>query len=237
MKKEFPILITGCSRSGSSMIAAAINACGAFGGNMTENNQSSKRGMFENVKIREAVVKSYLSEIGADIAGQYPLVDTKNLIIPMNTWKADVEYILSKEGYTGGKWMYKDSRSALLWPVWDYAYPDAKWLIVRRRTGDVINSCVKTGFMKAFKNIDNQKAVGAKSEMEAWLWWIHQYEDRFNEMINAGLNCRVIWPQRMENGDYGQLYETIDWLGLKWSEKAMDYIKPLLWGSKQKERK
>ena len=33
-----PILITGCARSGTSMIAGVINICGAFGGDMAGPN-------------------------------------------------------------------------------------------------------------------------------------------------------------------------------------------------------
>jgi len=56
-------------------------------------------------------------------------------------------------------------------------------------------------------------------------------------MVTEGLNCKVIWPHRMVTGDYSQLYETIDWLGLKWNDKALNFIHPLLWGNKQKERR
>jgi len=236
MTTNSPILITGCARSGSSMIAASINLCGAFGGNMSEGGQTSKRGMFENVAIRENVIKPYLRQSGSDPMGQYPLIDTAHIAIPQD-WEARIASILQKEGYKTGPWMYKDSRNCLLWPIWAYTYPEAKWVLVRRRTGDVTNSCLKTGFMKAFKDVKNQKAIGVTEELEGWLWWVHEHEKRFVEMVTEGLNCKVIWPHRMVTGDYSQLYETIDWLGLKWNDKALNFIHPLLWGNKQKERR
>jgi len=236
MITKSPILVTGCARSGSSMIAAAINACGAFSGELSDPSHSSKRGMFENIRIREDLVKPYFKQVGMDPMGQFPVKDISNLT-PPSEWKSMVELIMQKEGYSEGAWMYKDSRSGLIWPVWNAAYPDAKWVIVRRRTGDVVNSCIKTGYMKAFKSAENRRSVKVSSEEEGWLWWVHENEKRFNEMINAGVNCKVIWPQRMVNGDYTQLYEIIDWLGLTWDNKAFNFIHPLLWGSgKNKER-
>ena len=198
-----PILITGIPRSGASMIAATVNMCGAFAGEM------SKRGMYSNDNIRELLVKSYLS--------------TFNDSIPID-WKISVESILLSEGYKEGKWMYKDSNLSKMWRVWDYAYPDAKWVIVRRRTGDIIQSCMKTKYMTDY------------STEEGWLTMVHEYEQRFVEMITKGLNCKIVWPERMVQGNYQQLYELCDWLGLQWNPKALKYIDLLLWKSKQKER-
>jgi hypothetical protein len=234
MIKESPILVTGIPRSGSSMIAAALNLYGAFGGVMTQGEQSLKRGMYENVEIRDQVVKKYLVDAGVDIMGQFPLLDTDEMLIPRD-WKNQVESLLLAEGYTEGKWMYKDARSILIWPIWNYAYPDAKWVIVRRRTGDILDSCMKTGFMTAFKKEENRKMIGVANEKSGWLWWVHQYEKRIVELISEGVNCKVIWPERMVNGDYKQLMELCDWLDLKWNDDSLSYINTLLWGNKTKK--
>jgi len=232
MIEKSPILVTGCARSGTSTIAGIINMCGAFGGNVAVAN-SNRRGMFENGCIRDNLVKPYLVRIGADPNGQYPL--PVSISIP-TTWKQLVEKVMLAEGYKGGDWLYKDTRMGLMWRVWNYAYPNAKWVIVRRRTGDVIQSCIKTGFMKAFNNQGNREAVNANTEEEAWLWWVHEYEKRFADMIMEGLNIKVVWPERMVDGDFRQLYELIDWLGLKWNPGAMVLIESLLWGNKLKRK-
>ena len=228
MIEQPPILITGVPRSGASMIASVINMCGAFGGNM------SKRGMFGNDKIREELVNPYFKELGADLLGQYPLPKADELSIP-TAWRSRVEQIMYIEGFKTGPWMYKDARLSLMWPVWNYAFPNAKWIIVRRRTGDIINSCLHTGFMKAFSSPENQKAVGVNTKEEGWLWWVHQYEERFVEMITEGVNCKVIWPDRMVHGDYQQMYQTLEWLGLSWKSEVLSLIDPLLWHSRQKK--
>jgi hypothetical protein len=96
---------------------------------------------------------------------------------------------------------------------------------------------MKTGYMMAFKDVANIKAIGAKDEASAWLWWVDEYEKKFIEMINEGINHRIIWPERMVDGDYQQLYDLCDWLGLKWDEEALKFIESLLWGKReQKER-
>ena len=217
MIEQAPILITGAARSGAGMIAGVIHKCGAFGGIMT-----NKRGLYENDCIRESIVKEYLKQDGSDPNGQRILPDTTAMLIP-RYWKKKVEEVMLAEGYKSGPWMYKDARIALMWPIWFYAFPNAKWLIVRRRTGDIIQSCLKTNYMDAYETEDG------------WLEWVHHYEQRFVEMMNEGVNVKVIWPERMVNGDYQQLQETLNWLGLPWKSEIFNFIDPLLWSSRKKK--
>ncbi len=230
-----PILITGCARSGTSMVAGIINKRGAFGGKMSGPNRNNAKGMFENARIRGEIVKPFLRSMDMDPMGQYPLPDVSQILIPPR-WEDSVRRIMEEEGYEGGPWMYKGAKMCLHWSVWNYAFPNAKWIIVRRKTSDIINSCIRTGFMRAFGNRTNQVAVGAKDEREGWLWWVHQHEDRFREMMNAGLNCKVIWPERMVDGDYSQIKEMLEWLGLEWGPEITEFIEPKLWKSRQKQK-
>lgn len=228
-----PILITGCARSGTSLIAGIINLCGAFGGKMSGPTQNNAKGMFENARIRNDIVKPYLKGIQVDRMGQYPLPDIENLPVPTN-WRKKIERVIIDEGYTEGAWMYKGAKMCLMWPVWSYAFPNAKWIIVRRRTGDIIDSCLKTGFMRAFSDSLKCRMVKAKDTRDGWLWWVHQHEKRFVEMIEAGVNCKQIWPERMVSGDYGQIYEMLEWLGLEWSSEILSFVDPKLWKARHK---
>lgn len=213
MTKHSPILITGCPRSGASIIAKAFYFCGAFIGDTTV--------MYENEYILEAE-HNLLKTIAADVRGQNPLPDTNNLRIP--TWWADYVRDACFETTEDKRWIYKSSLVTLLWPIWKAAFPDAKWIIVRRRTGDIINSCEKTTFMNGY------------SKREDWLNWIHQYEQRFIDMIDSGIDHRIVWPDRMVSEDYDQLQEAVEWTGLRWSNSVKSIIDPLLWHSRKKEK-
>lgn len=229
-----PILITGCARSGTSLVAGAINLCGAFGGIMSGPTQNNQKGMFENVRIRNQILKPYLRDLGVDMLGQYPLPDVTKLPIPSDLQRR-VEQIICGEGYnSNSSWMYKGAKMCLTWPIWHYAFPDAKWIIVRRRTGDIVSSCLKTNFMRAFQRKQFRQAIGAVNERDGWTWWVQQHENRFIEMMTEGLNCKIIWPERMVQGDYSQIMETIDWLGLEWKSEVLNFIDPKLWKSRTK---
>ena len=203
-----PIFVTGVERSGSSLIARILDMCGAFSGKTTS--------MCENALLK-AFTDTYYRQMGIDTRGQFPLPNTQQMLIP-GDWKERVFGLLGSEDYDENTpWMYKGSRIAQIWPVWNYAFPNAKWIVVRRRTGDVIESCLKTGFMNVYADKQVQKIIGVQDEREGWLWWVHQQEQEFRDMIETGLNVKVIWPERMLDGNFEQIHEMLEWVGLPWN--------------------
>jgi len=185
--------------------------------------------MCENIKlgflIRHSGVQTYSS---------CPVPETKDLIFP-EKWEDKVRDSLKEEGYKDGPWMFKSSLITTTWPMWHKAFPNAKWIIVRRKTPDIIHSCMKTGYMTMFKNKNNLDKIGKATTEEGWQWLIHEYEKKFVEMIQAGVNCKQVWPERMVTGDYQQVYEVLEWVGLPWNDKIVETIDPLLNKSRRKE--
>lgn len=229
-----PILITGAARSGTSMIAGIIYICGAFKGDTSGPNKNNQKGMFENFHVRDKIVKPYLESIGADRLGQYPLPDINNL--PVNpAFGRDIIEVMKSQGHKSGQWMYKGAKICLCWPTWQFAFPEAKIIIVRRKTPDIVSSCLKTSFMKAFHRQATLKEIGARNSREGWLWWVHQHERRMVEMCKAWNDVKFVWPERLIEGDYDQMRDTIQWLGLTWNQKeVMNFIEPKLWKTRQK---
>lgn len=230
-----PILITGCARSGTSMVAGIVNLCGAFGGRLSGPNKNNAKGMFENSEIRNNIVKPFLQDHGYDKLGQYPLPDVDELWLPKNL-RGRVLDVMRAQGYDGqSTWFYKGAKLCLVWPIWEYAFPHAKWVIVRRRDEDIVQSCRRTAFMRAFRDQMTLRKVGAKIEEEGWQWWVDQHKKRFWEMVDRGLNVRMVWPERMIKGDYSEIMELIDWLGLSWAEDEVHrFIEPRLWKARHR---
>lgn len=217
-----PIIITGCARSGTSLFAGIVHICGGFGGNMSGPNKYNAKGMFENQNIRDIIEKGYLRQINMDPMGQKPLPDTGNLMIPTN-WKNKVEEVMINEGYKSGLWFYKGAKAGLIWPVWDFAFSSAKWIIVKRRSEDIADSCLNTAFMHKYDTY------------EGWIGWINHHEEEFLKMFKAGLNLKQVWPERLMLGNYEQAREAIEWLGLKWDrQKVVEFIEPKLWKAAKK---
>jgi len=223
--KDIPIFITGAERSGSSIIAKILALSGTFIGETSS--------MYENKKIKELII-DYYKFIGIDPVGQYPLppeVNDKPFPIVL---KEKIYSILKNEGYNLNKpWLYKSSKICQTWRMWNLHYPEAKWVIVRRKPSDIVYSCCKTTYMYAFSDTRRQKEVGANNEKEAWLWWVKQHEKMFQKMSEANLNYKVIWPEDLVDGNYESVKEILDWVGLPFDEDQIrKEIDPMLWKSR-----
>jgi hypothetical protein len=104
------------------------------------------------------------------------------------------------QGYGGGPAVYKDAKIALVWKLWANAFPDARWIIVRRPIADVVRS------------------VCAAEPMARW------FEDeaqvrRWAEMYEA--HVRGIQHGWGVEPTQDGLRGMIDWLGLEWNEEAV----------------
>lgn len=216
---DSPILVTGCARSGTSLVAGIVNLCGAWGGDMVGPHEYNKRGQFENLVVREKVVKPYLRVLGLDPRCQDPLPDTRLLPI-VQDWHELFMYVMVQQGYKSGPLFYKGAKMCLMWPVWQAAFPRAKWVIVRRDDKGIINSCKRTPFMNTF------------SDDEGWQGWVDHHKECFDEMYNASLDIYEIWVPALVQGDLSEAEEMIEWLGLEWNEEAVkEFISPELWNS------
>jgi len=213
-----PIIVTGCARSGTSLVAGIISLCGAWTGKVTGPTQWNKKGQFENEYIRDHLTKPYLRKIGVDPMGQNPL-PTLDQIQPEPDWRDKVTKAMRDQGYPWRMpWMFKGAKACLIWPVWHTAFPDAKWVIVRREDEKNIDSCMRTSFMRKHKT------------REGWQCWIDHHKQCFQQMVDADLDVYEIWPSA--NLEYINTYwALINYLRLTWNEKAVrEFIDPNLWG-------
>ncbi len=221
-----PIFVTGVERSGISLIARVIAQSGVFFGKVNK--------MYEHEGIWK-LINSYYQTIGVNPNGQYPLPDPEDIMIS-TAWREKVLGALKRDGFRGdGTFMIKDARICQTWPLWHNAFPEARWVVVRRRTGDIIQSCMKTDFMDGFHNTEYWEKVGVDKEEDAWKWWVRWHEQRFVEMITEGVDCKIVWPHRMVTGDYKQIYETLRWLGLVWKSEILE-IDNVWLKSRQKDK-
>jgi hypothetical protein len=203
------------------LTAGVLDICGAFGGKTFGENQWNKKGMFENREIRENVVKPFLFLNGVDPKGQNPLPDPTRLL-QLENLATRVETIMKFQGYRNGPWYYKGAKLCLIWPTWHAAFPEARWIIVRRKDEDIVHSCMNTAFMNAYHTPSDWQEK-----------WIDVHKLRFREMHEAGLDVVETWPEQMIQGDFTHIEKLVRSFGLPWKEDAVrDFIAPELWRSK-----
>jgi len=215
------ILITGTERSGVSMVAPIVWLCGAdVGAGFSPAVHFDGRGNFENPDVKRSLLDPVFRGMSCDRNGWDPLPSTQDcralatIIGP--TWRRRFEKIIG--GGEGRTVMAVSTVNALLWPLWRATYPEAKWIIVRRKDEDVVRSCLHSKYMAAF------------STAEDWGKWVIEYKTRFLEIASAGCPVWHIWPEWMARGDLTEIRRMIQWLGLEWDGEAVeDLIAPMLW--------
>lgn len=185
-------LITGCARSGTSLTTAILAACGARLGNVNVLN--------EHGGVRDGLVKPYIQSLGADPLCQNPL-PTPDMCRADPEWREKVLSALN------GADTYKGAKACHVWPLWGEAFPEAKWIIVRRDRDDIVSSCLRTGFMRAFKT------------REGWERWVDQHLDRFDEM-RRNLDCVEVWPHDGVTGSIEAFRLAVEHCGLTWDAAA-----------------
>lgn len=184
--------VTGCARSGTTLITRMIEACGAKLGDCGS--------LAEHLPFKNRVLKPYLSRCGADTMGQTPLPDTMNLP-PFPTLYEDTMRVASDAD------IIKDVKTALIWPRMVEAFPDAKWVIVYRHPDKIAESCMRTNFMSKLHS------------HEAWKEWAEHYHDMCI-MLSEKADTRMVTTSEVID-DVTVLEEVIEWLGYEFDAKKV----------------
>lgn len=210
MKRVF---ITGAARSGTSMVCGVLAANGLeFGGPLySKRREYQPRGFWEHRKVREEVLKPLLKSLKVDPRGQDPLPER---FVQPN--KKQVERFRRRvEKRLGKAQAYKDAKILLVWPYFRQAFPDAKWIIVRRDRMEIARSCYRTPFMKRRKTVSG------------WLDWVDEHERRMTDLTMTHPDLFEFWPKPNEPERFRQL---LTWLGLEYDEdKVLEALVPEAW--------
>lgn len=219
-----PIIVTGCARSGTSLLAGILANCGAWTGKVTGPTHWNRKGQFENEFIRDTLTKGYLKQIGADPMGQDPLpvMDEYGMRQHGAEWRKKVIACVLGQGYRAdGPWMVKGAKACLIWPVWAEAFPQARWVIARRDDERIIDSCMKTSFMRK------------RRTRESWQEWIDHHKECWRSMGRRVGNLEI-WSDHVVKSVQYDDFTISRWMvescGLVWDEaKVKQFVDPQLW--------
>jgi hypothetical protein len=205
------IFITGAARSGTSLTTKILQAHGLWLGGPGQVND-----LYEHQEIRQTVLKPMLVKVGADPLGQGPLPD-------MSKFRPDVNLRRRVEQYFAGApkpWGYKDAKLTLTWPMWHAAFPEAKWIIVRRDHESNIDSCIRTHFMRRYGG-----------NRRKWAQWIDFHLAQFDDMKDAGVEIQKVWPNDFIQSPF-LFRPAVEFAGLEFDfDKVTSAINPKLWRS------
>ena len=197
------IIIVGCARSGTTLTASVLQACGANFGEVDR--------LMEHKIVRSQIVRPYLAQIGASTRGVNPL-PRRDSIVYNNDWGDRVRTAIGQPE----PWAYKCPKSCHIWPLWDHHFPKAKWVIVQRAKEQIVSSCMRTSFMQGF------------NDEEGWGAWVDVHHKRFKE-IRSATDSMAVWPQRTLDMPEAFI-PLVEHCGLTWNgDEVAKRIDPSLW--------
>lgn len=214
-----PIFVLGLPRSGTSLVAGVLGICNAWMGRTLPGGVENPKGFFEHIILREQVNKKILAQLGCDPLGVTSL-PPPGAVRGIPGLRDTIYRVISAEGYDGKHpWLLKDAKITLLWPAYLDAFPDARWIIVRREVDDIVKSCLNTPFM-------NQHS----SDPGLWRGWAEEYLLRLEKLKSVCPSSSEIWPQQLVEGELGPLRELVANLGLEWKgSEVNEFIDSSCW--------
>lgn len=200
------------------MIACLLRAFGAWPGNAEWVEKDNM-----NTLLRDRIVRPFFRGMRCNLIGRgdTAAVSAGCLGVAENVspiWRRRILQMIHGYGYEAGPWMYWGADACLSWPIWHRAFPDAKWVVVRRETGRIVNACNLTQYVK-----DVVPDIPV---------WADSYLGRFEDMAVAGCDIEECWPGRVFSGKLDTARALVTKLGMVWDDAtANDALSPALWAS------
>ena len=212
MSLKDPILVTGCARSGTSLVSAIINEAGAKGGSINVGgNQYNPTGYYENHEIVTSIDKEILKAEGFDPMGQTRLPGEN---FPTHDIRQRVFDIMEGQGVSAADtWFFKDAKLLLLFRSYIKSFPGSKIVLVRRQKEGIVKSCKRTPFMH-----------GRKTE-KGWLEWVNHHIMLMACLKSAHSKVFELWYEDLIVGNLTPVRELVQWLGL---EYHVDYVNSIV---------
>lgn len=198
------------------MTAGILAELGIFTGSTVPGGMSNPKGFFENIEIREGVIKGILKAGNFCPLGVMSLppenFDKKVLFGDGIQLKDILQKIISMQGYSNNlPWLYKDPKLTLVWRLFDAQFPNAFWIVARRNRQNFVRSCLRTHFMVKHSN-----------EEEFWHNFADLYEIRLDQLIQTVGRVIQINTDDLVQGNYKPFQDVCDTVGIVFSKEKLD---------------
>ncbi len=152
------LIITGMHRSGTSLVAAFMQALGVdLGQNLLVGDSFNPPGYFEDVdflKFQRSLLQAccHPSEPGWSDWGwtESEWLDRDQF----TTYRASAQQLITTRSDRAEIWGWKDPRTSLLLDFWDQLIPQANYLLIYRFPWDVADSIKRSSGLGCFKALN-----------------------------------------------------------------------------------
>ena len=151
-----PIFIASAPRSGSSLLSYILHNEGIQVGETKPADKYNPNGYFENLKIRELVIKHLKKQDVRNQGKKFQPVNLTFSSIDIALFRHNVVSALLKDSIDLDKpWLFKDPKIVLTWLLFAKSFPNAKWILLYRNEDAIIDSYKRTEFMNAYESTED----------------------------------------------------------------------------------
>ena len=207
MKYENIIFVAGAARSFTSLTAGILYYAGAWG--QKDNFEGRDEPVFENVNLLDSFDQAAKGFKAVEFVSTPEVLSGCLRLIAQSVFDKhsapDDRIIFLK--HPG---LIVDN-SGVAWQHWHNAFPEAKWIVVRRDTREIEQSHFKLYGKIKFHNREV----------------LTQIPIMLSHFENAGTKHFEIWPgQELQDPKRTRFKEMVSWAGLKWNKKIEEFITP-----------
>ena len=192
-----PVLILGMHRSGTTMVADALNAAGVYGGSIRDHHAEALYAVDINDRLLARAGGSWwqvpdIAKLDRELEGAFPeytapvLYGAHLKVRSGQFWRQRLHY--------RGPWAIKDPRLSLTLPWWLRRFPKAKVIWVLRDDDEVVRSLLSR----------QKKSDEARSELtrETALYLVRQYNERASAVLKSmGVVYRAVRYEELTHED------------------------------------
>lgn len=223
-----PIIIAGAATSGLGLMAEILNEHGLYSNahrydGFWKSKHSQTMGGINSDILRQ-VMRPLFASLKCDSHAQtrLPTYEQRHsfTVMQRKALRTQVHSILGDWFYDSRLWkagqpFICSGKIALIWPLWSKAFPDAKWLLMRRESSEIIKACETASVMK-------RNTIAGYD----WQHWLDQHEECFQEMLDPenNLDIREVHFEKIIKKDFDELHSVFEWLDIELSEKKVKNV-------------
>lgn len=210
-----PILIASAPRCGSSLLSYILSSEGVQCGETKQGDVFNPNGYFENLQIRELVIRHLHKNDVHKLGKRYQPVNLEFTKEDVDAFRSNVIASMKSQGVDVTKpWLFKDPKIALVWKLFAQAFPNAKWILLYRRVNDILDSYKRTKFMDAYTDTDE------------WL----AYLDKFHEnMKSIGKECKNSYSFQIESifdNKEEDIWRLFEFVAVNYTQEYLNCVRP-----------
>ena len=184
-------------RSGTSMVSAALDSAGVYGGALRDHNAEPMYAIDINDRLLQKAGGSWWQLPKVEDLDRV-CVETKAELTPQSLYAAHFKHptgnTLRQKMHWNGPWQIKDPRMSLTLPWWLARFPKARIIWVQRDENAVVRSLLN-------RQEKSDEAHSALSPVDA-LNLVRSYNERISSVVKSeGVDFRVVHYEELTHED------------------------------------